>query len=518
MAESKASEVWIDSAGKAADIGPQKLEAQEQYYADPNIQEHQHVLDTDGARDAERQYMKKLNLIVLPTISALYFFEYLDRGNIANAKLLGIDEGHGTPDNGVGPGTQELSATQWQAVIMIFYVGLILFQVPGCIGYRIFPPSKWIAFSVCGWCVVCVLQTVALNWAALLVCRVFLGVFEGLFGTGIVYYLSIWYHRDELGVRVFWFLGPTAIAGAFGGLIAFGIGHIQSSVQQWKLLFIIEGIPGFCLGLFCLYWLPDRPTKNSRFKGELQKVALARYWRETTDQNPGISKKHFVLALTDWRLYVQSAIYVPTAALLSSISGFLPSIVKSLGYKATTSANLMTVPPYACAFALMYVTSWLSDRYRSRGIPIFILSCTAAVMYACLANLDDNHLSAKYGCMCVAVACVYATYPPSHAWAANNFGNETKRAVGMGAYTAIGNLGSIAGSYFYPSTDAPQYRKGHYLCFAMSIATAAITFANTLILHKINRRRDREYGTPLKGHSIDVSEDADANPMFRYMI
>ncbi len=25
---------------------------------------------------------------------------------------------------------------------MIFYVGLVLFQVPGCIGYRVFPPSK----------------------------------------------------------------------------------------------------------------------------------------------------------------------------------------------------------------------------------------------------------------------------------------------------------------------------------------------------------------------------------------
>ncbi|EXJ70397.1 uncharacterized protein A1O5_06465 [Cladophialophora psammophila CBS 110553] len=503
MAELKASEAWIDSIGKSADTNPQGLKTQEQYYADTEIQEHQHVLDTEDARDAERKYMKKLNLIVLPTISALYFFEYLDRGNIANAKLLGIDKGHDTLDNGVGPGTQELSSTQWQTVIMIFYVGLILFQVPGCIGYRIFPPSKWIAFGVCGWCAVCVLQTVALNWATLLVCRVFLGVFEGLFGTGIVYYLSIWYHRDEL---------------AFGGLIAFGIGHIQSNVQQWKLLFLIEGIPGFCLGLFCLYWLPDRPTKNSRFTGMMQKVALARYWRETTDQNPGISKKHFVLALTDWRLYVQAAIYVPTAALLSSISGFLPSIVRSLGYKATTSANLMTVPPYACAFALMYVTSWLSDRYRSRGIPIFILSCTAAVMYACLANLDNDHLSAKYGCMCIAVACVYATYPPSHAWAANNFGNETKRAVGMGAYTAMGNLGSIAGSFFYPSTDAPQYRKGHYLCFAMSIATAAITLANTMTLHRINRQRDQQYGTPQKGQSIDVSEDADANPMFRYMI
>lgn len=112
---------------------------------------------------------------------------------------------------------------------MIFYVGLVLFQVPGCIGrrtgpsdiqhthsyagYRVFSPSKWIAFGVCGWCVSSILQMVSFNLAGLLVCRVFIGVFEGLFGTGIVYYLSLWYHRSEMGVRVFWFLGPTAIAG-----------------------------------------------------------------------------------------------------------------------------------------------------------------------------------------------------------------------------------------------------------------------------------------------------------------
>lgn len=72
---------------------------------------------------------------------------------------------------------------------------------------------KWIAFGVCGWCATSLLQNVIYNLAGELVCRIFLGAFEGLFGTGIVYYLSLWYHRTEMGVRVFWFLGPTAIAG-----------------------------------------------------------------------------------------------------------------------------------------------------------------------------------------------------------------------------------------------------------------------------------------------------------------
>lgn len=54
---------------------------------------------------------------------------------------------------------------------------------------------------------------VTFNLTGLRTCCVFIGVFEGLFGTGIVYYLSLWYHRSEMGVRVFWFLGPPSIAG-----------------------------------------------------------------------------------------------------------------------------------------------------------------------------------------------------------------------------------------------------------------------------------------------------------------
>jgi MFS family permease len=219
-------------------------------------------------------------------------------------------------------------------------VGLILFQVPGCIGYRIFPPSKWIAFGVCMWCLVSMLQDTATNYASLLACRFFLGAFEGLFGTGIVYYLSIWYHRTELGLRLFWFLGPTAIAGAFGGLIAYGIGHIKDNVPNWKYLFLVEALPGFCLGLFCLYWLPDRPLKNSRFKGELQEMAVARYHAEAVDRTGPMQRKHVIWAVTDWRLYLQAAIYIPTAALLSSISGFLPSVIQGEAYICLQGSQL----------------------------------------------------------------------------------------------------------------------------------------------------------------------------------
>jgi hypothetical protein len=81
MAESKDNATHLE-------IGPQSTavdDIESKGYADAAIQkQNREVFDsTDEARRIERRYMRRLNLIVLPTISALYLFEYLDRGNVA---------------------------------------------------------------------------------------------------------------------------------------------------------------------------------------------------------------------------------------------------------------------------------------------------------------------------------------------------------------------------------------------------------------------------------------------------
>lgn len=86
----------------------------------------------------------------------------------------------------------------------------------------------------------------------------------------------------------------------------------------------------------------------------------------------------------------------------------------------------------------------------------------------------------------------------------------------MGLYTAIGNLGSIAGSWIYPSTEAPQFRQGHFICMALALATAVLSLANNRILAAINKHRDEKYGKPVPGASVDVTQLADDSPHFRF--
>ena len=95
----------------------------------------------------------------------------------------------------------------------------------------------------------------------------------------------------------YWF-GFAAVAGAFGGLLAFGIQHIHASVEQWRLLFIIEvmiifaimisrliimqGIPAILLGCLTLLLLPNRPESTSYLTQRERAIAVDRMNRATS--------------------------------------------------------------------------------------------------------------------------------------------------------------------------------------------------------------------------------------------
>lgn len=62
------------------------------------------------------------------------------------------------------------------------------------------------------------------------------------FFAGVVFYLTLFYTRGELGFRIALFFGSALLAGAFSGLISFGVFQIHhATIPGWKWLFIIEG-------------------------------------------------------------------------------------------------------------------------------------------------------------------------------------------------------------------------------------------------------------------------------------
>lgn len=80
------------------------------------------------------------------------------------------------------------------------------------------------------------------NFSSLTALRVLLGIFEAGLFPGICHYLSSWYKRSELGVRIGFFFCASAVAGSFGGLLAAALDFVKVGHgifhQGWRWIFV----------------------------------------------------------------------------------------------------------------------------------------------------------------------------------------------------------------------------------------------------------------------------------------
>lgn len=142
---------------------------------------------------------------------------------------------------------------------------------------------------------------------------------------------------------------------------------------------------------------------------------------------------------------------------LYSVSLFLPTIIKSMGYK-NSKAQLMTVPPYVVACVFTISGGFLADQFKQRGIFMIGFCLLAIIGFTMLISTENVHI--QYAGTFLAASGIYANIPGGVAWNSNNIGGSTKRAVGLGLHAACANLGGIFASYLFQSKQAPRYLLG----------------------------------------------------------
>jgi MFS family permease len=86
------------------------------------------------------------------------------------------------------------------------------------------------------WGIVATLLGVCQSFGGFVAARFFLGVTESGLFPGVVFYLSMWYKRTETLYRVALFFSAASLAGAFGGILAYGIGFMKGVGGQngWR--------------------------------------------------------------------------------------------------------------------------------------------------------------------------------------------------------------------------------------------------------------------------------------------
>lgn len=138
-----------------------------------------------------------------------------------------------------------ITGNQYLLTLTIYFIGYVLFEVPCNIILKRTTPKIWLPTLMLLWGIVATLMGVCNNYAGFLAARFFLGVTESGLFPGVVFYLSMWYKRTETHYRVALFFSAASLAGAFGGILAYGIGFMSGvgGLKGWKWIFIIVGYP-----------------------------------------------------------------------------------------------------------------------------------------------------------------------------------------------------------------------------------------------------------------------------------
>ena len=86
------------------------------------------------------------------------------------------------------------------------------------------------------WGLVCMCTGFISNFGSLVSLRLLLGFFEGCLFPSMTLLLANWYKREELGLRYAYLFIASALSGAFGGLLAFGILHMDgvAGMSGWR--------------------------------------------------------------------------------------------------------------------------------------------------------------------------------------------------------------------------------------------------------------------------------------------
>nr|VWP00386.1 Transcription factor [Ganoderma boninense] len=312
-----------------------------------------------ASREEERGLVRKLDRRILPMLAVMYLFAALDRTNLGNARLQGLPQDilHGDP-----------TGVLFDWANSAFYFSYVICQVPALITSKLYPPRVWMGCVVIGWGLSSTLMASAFDFSGLIVARLALGVFEAGFSPAFPLYLSLFYTREEIGLRIAaWFMF-SAVAGAFGGLIAFGVQHAHAALANWRLLFLIEGIPSILLGILALVVLPDRPEETMVLTEREREIAVERMNRGgKADVGRVLQRKHIPIAFQDWKLYAAGILFFSGNCALAGIQGFLPTIIASFGF-TDAIAQILTVPPYTVAVMVLCSTMYISDRLQLRGI------------------------------------------------------------------------------------------------------------------------------------------------------
>jgi len=380
----------------------------------------------------EHATSRKIAVRLLPFLFLLYIVAFLDRVNVSFAGLeMARDLNFSDRVFGLGAG--------------IFFIGYVVFEIPGALLVERWSARKVIARILITWGIVTVLVAMVRTPGQFYAARFLLGAAEAGFFPGVLVYLTHWFRYEDRAKAAALFMAAIPVANVIGSPLAGAILNVHwAGWPGWRWLFVVEGIPAVFLGFVTVYFLPDWPEEANWLEAEERDWITEELARQK-EAKLAVGQISIGEALRMPRVTLLTLIYFLSVTGIYGFAVWFPTILKRATGFSNFTVTLLAALPYAAGVIAMLLNGWHSDSSRERrwhtALPLLLGA-------ACLggALVSSGNLVLAFALMVVVGACTTA-FLPSFWPLPTEFLTESAAAASIGLINALGNLGGFLGPY-----------------------------------------------------------------------
>ncbi len=328
--------------------------------------------------DAARRIYAKVFLRIVPFLMLCYVISYLDRVNIAFAKLQ-MQQSRGFSETVFGLGAG------------IFFMGYFLFGLPSNLLMIRVGGRRWMGRILIAWGLVSAsFIFISTPWSYYAL-RFLLGVAEAGFYPGVILYLTYWFPARRRARMVAMFITGIPLAGILGnplsGWIMSGFHHVLG-MEGWQWMFLIEAMPALLAGIAAFLVLDDDVASATWLTTEEKAFLSAEIEADVRQSGP---RSHSISELLrNGYVWLMCAIYFAIVMGQYGLTFWMPTLIKATGVKTMVNIGWLSAVPFVCAAIAMNLCGHSSDAMRERRWHLILPAAATALGFVVSAAYAQN--------------------------------------------------------------------------------------------------------------------------------
>ncbi|KAI9488689.1 major facilitator superfamily domain-containing protein [Zychaea mexicana] len=433
-------------------------------------------VDDEYDKEADQRLSRKISWALFPILMGVTVIQFIDKFALNYSAVLGLYE------------DVDLTGTQFSLSSAIFFIGLMVVQIPNIYLFQRLPIAKYFGTFTVFWGISVGCTALVTDYPQLLALRFLIGFFESTSLCSGYLLVSIFYRRHE---QVFW-LGVLMAANFIGmstsGLFGYAIGYMDglAGMRAWKWLMIIWGSITVLFGILLFVFLPDTPySRWFRLSEQEKKLMDARLLENGTVVTHRINLDHIKESLRDPRYYCYILITMLFVLQVACSTTFSSQMIHSMGFSQLNSV-LLNVPIGVATILLIYLAIFLNRYFQQFCFVIIIMLAITmtGLILMCVVPLGPAQmagiiLSNPAPCSVVIEACIL-----------NNISGFTKRTFFMTSFLIAYSMGNFIGPIMLLAREAPRYYSGLIGYLVADLIVCGLLLVVRYLNKRENKRRD----------------------------